>query len=128
MNIGRLRERRGIKSCGCLLKKAGERTYKHGESKSKLFKVWINMKERCENRNNEHFSNYGGRGIKVCSEWQEFIPFMEWSYAAGYDENAKNRECTLDRIDVNEDYCPDNCRWANMKVQSRNRRNTIIVD
>lgn len=128
VNSGHLREKRGVKSCGCLCEKVGERTYKHGASQTKLYDIWIGMKERCENRNHKYFADYGGRGIKVCPEWQEFIPFMEWSYKNGYDENAKRGDCTIDRKNVNGNYEPSNCRWVNMKTQSRNRRNTLIIE
>lgn len=108
-------------SCGCLAKP-------HGMFGVRIYGVWHSMKERCYVKKNISYPNYGGRGIKVCLEWQEFIPFMEWSYANGYDENAKRGECTLDRIDPNGDYCPENCRWVSMSVQANNRTDNVYIE
>lgn len=121
------------KSCGCLEKinKAtlGERNKTHGMTKTVLYHKWCDMKSRCNNPNDEHYNIYGGRGIKVCDEWlHSFISFKEWAYASGYDDNKKLYEQTLDRIDVNKDYCPDNCRWVDQKTQSNNRQNTVYID
>lgn len=109
------------KSCGCS-------TLKHGMFGTRIYGVWRSMKERCYVKKHISYPNYGGRGIKVCDEWQEFIPFMEWAYENGYDENAKRGECTLDRIDVNGDYCPENCRWVSQSVQSNNRRDNVYIE
>ena len=103
-----------------------DKRYKHGcarrNGSTRLYKVWRNMKVRCDNPNCKEYKYYGGRGISVCEEWNDFIEFQKWAYANGYDENAKRGECTLDRIDVNKNYEPSNCRWVNMKVQCNNRR------
>lgn len=108
-------------SCGCVSKP-------HGMFGTRIYGVWRSMKERCYVESNISYPNYGGRGIKVCQEWQEFIPFMEWSYANGYDENAKRGECTLDRIDVNGNYCPENCRWVSMSVQANNKTDNVYME
>ena len=81
------------------------------------------MKSRCYNKNNGAYTNYGGRGIKVCNEWLHDYPkFREWAFAAGYDPNASYGECTLDRINVDGDYCPSNCRWVDCVTQAHNKR------
>ena len=105
------------RSCGCLL---GE---SHKKSKDKLYTVWANMKQRCTNPNNDSYKNYGGRGIEICDEWlNSFTTFYDWAIESGYDYSADKGKCTLERIDVNGNYCPSNCCWADMKTQRRNQR------
>lgn len=105
------------KSCGCM-----ERM-KHGGSHSRLYGVWESMKRRCNNPNCDHYESYGGRGIKVCEEWNEsFYAFQQWAESSGYDPDAPHGECTLDRIDNNGNYGPSNCHWVDMKTQAGNRR------
>ena len=108
------------KSCGCL-----ERI-KHGgriaNKTERLYFVWSGMRERCRNPLTKNYANYGGRGIKVCDEWNEYERFREWALANGYDANAKYGHCTLDRIDVDGNYEPSNCRWTTASVQMFNRR------
>lgn len=112
-----------IKSCGCLQhteeyqKQKGERQKKHGMTGTQLFKCWQGIKNRCNNPNMENYPNYGGRGITYCKEWQNFEPFMNWALANGYQEGL-----SIDRIDVNGNYEPSNCRWITMKEQCRNKR------
>lgn len=114
------------KSCDeCRRKRSSERHKTHGESKTRLFSVHNTMLQRCYNPNAHEYHNYGGRGITVCDEWHDYETFRDWALANGYDENAKRGKCTLDRIDTNKGYCPDNCRFVDMKTQQRNRRNTI---
>lgn len=97
--------------------------WNHGYSKERLYMVWIGMRERCYNKNATRYSCYGGRGIIVCKEWNNsYLAFREWALINGYDENAKKGECTLDRIDVNGNYCPENCRWISNTIQARNKR------
>lgn len=114
-----------IKSCGCLKKeKTVLRSYKHGLVDTKLYKTWCNMKDRCYNKNNTFFYRYGGRGIKLCDEWKnDFKCFYDWSIKNGYSEKL-----TIDRKDNDKNYCPENCRWVNLKEQARNTsRNKIIL-
>lgn len=114
-------------SCGCYQKELQSAKQKtHGETETKLYAVWCSMKARCFRDTTTHYKYYGGRGITVCNEWvSSYEAFREWSYENGYYEND-NRECTLDRIDVNGDYCPSNCRWVADVAQANNRRSNRI--
>ena len=113
-----------VKSCGCI-KTERNRTYftKHNGSHERLYKVWCSIKKRCYNKNFRQFMDYGGRGIAVCDEWlHNYSAFRDWAMANGYNPNAKFGECTIDRIHVNGNYEPSNCRWATIKEQNRNKR------
>jgi hypothetical protein len=112
-----------IKSCGCA-KATGERNgnYKGGHCKDRLYHVWMTMKQRCTNPNNGKYYAYGARGITVCEEWMEFETFRTWALENGYNPNAKYGETTIDRIDVNGNYEPSNCRFTDLFVQNKNRR------
>ena len=89
---------------------------KHGMKHTKLYKVWSGMKERCYNKHNKSFKNYGLKGIKVCDNWvNDFSRFYDWSMQHGYHEGL-----TIDRIDGNKNYEPENCRWITTKQQNRN--------
>lgn len=114
-------------SCGCLRnKKVRERMTKHGGKKKRLYHVWLSIKERCYNINDNRYKNYGGRGITVCDEWKDdYAAFEVWAIENGYDENAQYGECTIDRIDFDKSYSPDNCRWISLKEQNNNRTTTI---
>lgn len=112
-------------SCGCLGKEHRTSSLTtHGHCNNRLYRTWQNMKGRCYNSHSTRYKDYGGRGITVCDEWlHDFQPFYDWAMANGYDDNL-----TIDRIDVNGDYEPNNCRWTTSKEQANNtRRNRLIT-
>lgn len=104
------------KSCGC-------RKVKHGFShKERLYETWKNMRRRCNDPTNKRYAQYGGRGITICPEWGEYINFRTWALEYGYSDDL-----TIDRKNVDGNYCPENCRWADAKTQANNvSRNHII--
>jgi len=106
----------GTSSCGCLLGK----TIKHGKCGTKAYKSWHMMLQRCTNANNAAYKSYGGRGIKVCDEWKNFMNFFA-------DMGEPLEGCTLDRIDNELGYSKDNCRWATKKQQGNNRRTNLYI-
>lgn len=111
------------KSCGCLERESKVKcNTTHGDSKTTLHRRWVAMRKRCRNPHDKSYPHYGGRGIKVCDEWQDYSTFKSWALSHGYSP-----ELSLDRIDVDGDYCPDNCRYVDMTTQARNRTNGIEV-
>lgn len=117
-----------VRSCGCLhvernkeklavLNESMQRE-SHHETKTRLYHIWINMKNRCFDENSSTFHHYGGRGITVCREWaSSFLSFREWATANGYSD-----ELSIDRINVDGNYCPENCRWVSGSIQQFNKR------
>ena len=118
----------GCKSCGCIAAERGKAwgmtNFKHGEGhgrKTKEYKAWTGIKERCLNKNHPFYSGYGGRGITICPEWKDsYLAFLS-------DMGRSNKEQSLDRIDVNGGYSKENCRWATAKTQCRNKTNTKFI-
>lgn len=112
------------KSCGCYqIDTVRKSNSTHGESHSRLHRIWSGMKERCCNVNAENYQNYGGRGISICNEWMNsFESFRDWAVLNGYSDCL-----SIDRIDVNGNYEPQNCRWATMKEQNNNKRNNRLL-
>lgn len=109
-------------SCGCAHHKP-PKNKTHGLKNTRLYNVWLLMKNRCYNQKSLSFPDYGGRGITVCDEWiHDFQAFHDWAFSHGYNENAPKGQCTIDRINNDEGYKPDNCRWVDRKVQNNNRR------
>ena len=112
------------KSCGCLkTEKTIQRSITHGLKNTRLYYIWKGMKERCYNQNRKKYLDYGGRGIKVCDEWKNNpVSFYNWSINNGYSDDL-----TIDRINVNGNYEPSNCRWVTNIEQANNRRNSHFL-
>ena len=112
LNAGR------TQSCGCYNRERSiEANTIHGMTGTRLYECWLGMKKRCDDVNNKEYPNYGGRGIAYCKEWAEFEPFKNWALNNGYSDKL-----TLDRIDVDKEYSPSNCRWSTWGEQAKNKR------
>ena len=114
-------------SCGCMkIQRAiqlGKKNKTHGKTKTRLYNIWHGMKKRCRTESDTNFKYYGGKGISVCDEWvNSFESFEDWSIKNGYSENL-----TLDRINPEGNYEPDNCRWADWVTQGNNRSNNVFI-
>lgn len=95
-------------------------SYKH---MTRLYNIWKCMRQRCNNPNNPSYERYGKRGIQICPEWSEYAVFKAWAIVNGYSDSM-----SIDRIDNDGNYCPDNCRWVDTKVQNNNTRRNHFVD
>lgn len=116
-----------IKSCGCYKSEQDAirvaKNHKHKQSGTRLYNIWQGMKERCHNENSPNYKNWGERGISVCDEWKNnFETFYKWALENGYSEKL-----SIDRIDNNKGYNPQNCKWSTVKEQCRNRRSNIDI-
>lgn len=114
-----------VVSCGCKsVERISRLNLSHGMTGTRLYDIWVFMKHRCYNKNDSRYNGYGGRGIRVCDEWKDnFLEFQKWADESGYSD-----ELTIDRIDVNGNYEPSNCRWATKEQQRNNTRKTVFVD
>lgn len=115
------------KSCGCYRKKISSENIEnwkrtHGLSAHPLYRVWQGIKQRCTNPNIDGYKNYGGRGITFCKEWENFMAFYKWAVESGYQKGL-----SIDRIDVNGNYEPNNCRWIPVEEQAGNKRNNVMI-
>lgn len=118
----------GVTSCGCAQKEAvAESNHERGThhlSGTRLFKIWTGMMYRCYDPKHSHYGAYGGRGITICDEWRNSAEaFIEWAHSNGYEDHL-----TIERRDVNGNYCPENCEWITWKQQNYNKRNTRLVE
>lgn len=107
------------KSCGCLHKNS---MTSHNKAYTRIYRIWGHLKGRCLNKKHHAYKDYGGRGIAVCDEWLNFEPFYDWAMSNGYKEDL-----SIDRINVNGNYEPNNCRWVTIKEQNRNRRSNKLI-
>jgi hypothetical protein len=128
-----------IQSCGCLHSEKSAETGKkqatHGARRrtvhdpyARLYGIWRGIRYRCNSKNSQAYKNYGGRGITICDEWKDFETFKQWAMSTGYDLTAPYGDCTIERIDVNGNYCPENCCWIPLSEQTKNRRITRRAD
>ena len=105
-----------VKSCGCLHRP-------HGKSKTRLHRIWCDMRERCRNDGHKSHERWAGKGITVCEEWNDYLTFEEWALSHGYKDDL-----TIDRIDNDKGYNPDNCRWATYSEQARNTSHNRYIN
>ena len=116
--------KRGLtKSCGCYRKEnTSKMSKKHGLKKHPLYNLWVGIRARCNNQKHKSYKNYGGRGIKICERWNNFESFISDM------GDRPSPEHSIDRINNNGDYCPENCKWSTQKEQGRNMRKNVIIN
>lgn len=107
----------------CGYKAMSEKNRTHGGTGSNLYLVWCTMRNRCERTGVKSYSDYGGRGVSVCEEWKDFQNFKSWALSNGYEHGLE-----IDRMNVNGDYCPENCRWVTRLINANNKRNNRVVE
>lgn len=111
------------KSCGCLHREIVGSTFrKHGQHGTRLYRIWSNMIQRCNNPKNDNYHLYGAKGISVCDEWKDFSAFCKWATENGYSDDL-----SIDRIETGKGYSPENCRWATAQEQTDNRECTRLI-
>ena len=111
------------RSCGCLHKEQVGNIHKtHGKTNTRLYSIWLRMRQRCNNPRTADYKRYGARGICICKEWESFQIFESWALANGYRDSL-----TIDRIDNDKHYSPDNCRWVTMDVQCNNKSSSRLL-
>lgn len=112
-----------VKSCGCLKKEMlAEKNFKHGFCGTGLYQCWQDMKKRCYDKNRAQYKDWGGRGISVCEDWLSFENFKIWAVKNGYQPGL-----TIERVDNNGNYSPENCKFIRKQDQNSNRRNTVVI-
>lgn len=99
----------------------------YDETHKKIYSHWKSMRRRCNSKTFSRYKDYGGRGIKICKEWENFENFYKWAIKNGFDITKKQINQSLDRINNNGNYEPNNCRWTNIKIQNRNQRSNCLI-
>lgn len=139
ISSGHLLSKNGTISCGCTIYDEEhkniqrENNITHNMSKTRLHRLWRGFRNRCNNPNNKDYYKYGGRGIKVCDEWNDFMNFYHWAYEEAnppytkYYEEHPEVYISVDRVDNDKGYSPDNCRFASMRIQDNNKPNNIYI-
>jgi len=116
--------RGNTKSCGCLKKEHNKAYFTtHGCTKTPLYQVWLNIRDRCFNKKCKAYPSYGGRGISICNEWNDFQAFQKWAMDNGYQKGL-----TVERVNNNDGYSPGNCVFATRSIQNNNKRNNVIIE
>lgn len=123
-------KRRNITECPtCAKNTAVQKRTQHGEVGTRLYNIWLLMRNRCNNPNYNHYSNYGGRGVTVCAEWDNFLIFKTWALANGYsDQLTIDKDIKCKELNIEPPvYSPETCQWVDRKIQMRNRRNSATT-
>ena len=116
VRASQLTEKNNVKSCGCIRYKSGIQSinFKHGDARARIYGIWTGIKNRCFNKNEPAFKNYGGKGVSVFPAWLNYVSFRDWALSHGYKENL-----TIDRINQDGNYEPGNCEWVTRSENSR---------